>query len=229
MSGKLNRSITTAELIALNKFFAAGRGYKDLIRDMEKSFNVKMTKQEAKHFLESRSWAELLEWLTGEKIDTGDLDHIPEIEYKHFELLDKMLELSKQDNIEQNEDIERFNSGLYYIPSDVKYFNMPLYGEIITYKFKEPFVKCFLLNEKRKIEKIEDVPLSQDMPAFLMSIIRKINNSTIEFKGECSDLMKAENLEFPLYLYSTTDNIEKEHRENILNCELFKKYGFVAK
>ena len=229
MSGKLNRPITTAELVSLNKFFAAGRGYKDLIRDVEKSFGVKMTKQEAKHFFGSRSWSELLEWLTGEKIDTGDRDHIPEIEYKHFQLLDKMLELAKQDAIEQQRDIEEFNSKQYFIPADLRFFNLPLYGEIITYKFKEPFVKCFLLNEKRRVEKIEDVPLSQEMPSFLLSIIRKINSSSIEFKGNHFDILKAESLEYPLSVYSTTEEIVNDHLENICECALFRKYGIVWK
>ena len=228
MSGKLNRPITTAELIALNKFFGTGRGYKDLMRDMEKSFGIKMTKHEAKHFMIERSWSELLEWLTGETIDTGDLDHIPETDAKHFVLLDKMLELAKQDALERQNDIDEFNEKNYFIPADLKFFNLPLYGEIITYKYKEPFVKCFLLNG-RKIEKIEDVPLSQDMPPFLLNIIRKINGSFIEFHGSTSDMLKVEKLDYPISSYASIQDIEHGHLENITESKLFKKYGIIWK
>ena len=225
----LKRSITTLELIQLNKFFSAGRGYKDLIRDIEKQFKIKMTKQEARHFLETRSWSELLKWLTGEDIDTGDLDKIPEIKREHFELLDVMLKLSSSDKQEWDEELEAFKKETYYIPSDVKYFNMPLYGEIITYKYKEPFLKCFLLNDKHKIEKIEDVPVSNDLPHFLLTIIQVINHSFLEFKGKREDLFKTELLQQPLSAYVTSEDIETHHMKNIFESDLFKKYNIQFK
>lgn len=225
----IHRPITTTELIQLNKFFSAGRGYKDLKRDIEKEFHIKMTTQEAKQFMKNRSWSELLKWLTGDDIDTGDLDHIPAIEYKHFELLEQMIKFNKVDEAERVQELEEFMKGNYYIPDNVNFFNIPLYGEIITYKFKEPFLKCFLLNDKRKIDKIEDVPISEELPHFLLSIIRKINSSTIEFKGNQKDLFKIENLKQPITYYSTTEDIEREQLKNIFETPLFKKYNIVYK
>ena len=229
----LSRSITTQELIQLNKFFSAGRGYKDLIRDIEKQFKIKMSKQEAKHFLETRSWSELLKWLTGDDIDTGDNDKIPELKHESFQLLDLMLKLSQEDIKTMNEELNEFQSRNYYIPSDVKYFNMPLYGEIITYKYKEPFMKCFLLsdstNGKRKIEKIEDVPISEELPHFLLTIIQVINHSYIEFKGSRSDLFKCQSLEHTLGHYIVSEDIATQGLTNIFESELFKKYNIQFK
>ena len=197
----LHRPITTVELIQLNKMFSLNRGYKDLIRDFQKDFGVKLDKQTAKRFLENRSWTEVLKWLTGETIDTGDRDHIPEIDIKHYELLDKMLELNKIDEEERLNDIMNFESTSYTIPADTKFFNMPLYNEIITYKHRDPFLKCFLLNDKRRIDKIEDVPVSKDLPMFLLRILRVINTSEVEG--------------------------DDDSPTNIFKSDLFVKYGIV--
>ena len=183
-TSKLKRSINTNELLLLNSFFALGRGYKDLIRDMNKTFNVKMTKKEAKHFMESRSWCELLEWLTGEHIDTGDMDKIPQLEKQYYDSLFKMIEASKEQVAELQPLIDELdtlkNNNKLYLPHDVEYINMPMYGEIITYKRKEPFLKCFLLNEKGKIEKVEDVPITDERPELLLHILKAINTTYVE-------------------------------------------------
>ena len=47
----LKREINTIELIALNKMFSDNRGYKDLIRDFKKDFDVVLPKSKAKQFL----------------------------------------------------------------------------------------------------------------------------------------------------------------------------------
>ena len=174
----LSRSLTTIELININQMFCIERGYKDLIRDFKKSFNIKLDKQTAKRFMENRSWREVFKYLTGEDIEPED-DNIPKHSIKDYELLNEMLKVSAEDNEEINSLIEEFNNHDYYIEENVKYFNCPLYGEIIAYKRKEPFIKCFLLNEKRKIEKIEDVPITNQLPKLLLSMIRKINSSVI--------------------------------------------------
>ena len=132
----LGRGINTMELFQIQAMFASNRGYKDLIRDMKKDFGVDLPKATAKQFLANRSWTEVLEWLTGDHIDTKDRDVIPAIEHKHYELLQYTLKLNKQDEEERKHDIEEYMTGHYYIPENVKYFNFPLYGEIITYKYK---------------------------------------------------------------------------------------------
>lgn len=222
----IGRSITTLELIQLNQMFASTRGYKDLIRDFKKAFNVDLPKPMAKQFLTNRSWQEVLYWLTGDKIDTKDLDKIPEVEPKHYELLNKMLELNKQDEIERQQDLETFNQGNYYIPENVKYFNMPLYGEIIAYKYKDPAMKCFLLDAKTgKVTKIENVYISNEVPIFLLTIIRKINSSVIATKLTEQDLIQQ-----PEYMNMMTfEQAKIEGRTDIFESALFKKYNIVAK
>lgn len=216
--GVLRRSITTIELIQIQRMFSFNRGYKDLMRDFKHDFGVELPKQMAKQFIAHRSWREVLKWLTGEEIDTKDLDQIPQIEAKHYELLDVMIKLNKQDEEERVQDIERFNSQNYYIPSDVKFFNFPLYGEIITYRYKEPFLKCFLFDEStHRINKIEDVPVSNELPKFLLAIIRKINSSKIE--TDKIDI-NADNYQD----YITTEEIQQQNIKNIFNSDLFKKY-----
>lgn len=222
----LGRSINTSELIALQSMFACNRGYKDLIRDFKKDFNVDITKQQAKQFLEHRSWSEVLKFLTGDDIDTSDRDHIPEIEHKHYELLLKMLELNKADDAERRADITEFMQHDYYIPEVVKYFNFPLYGEIITYKFKEPFLKCFLLDPKtHKICKIEDVPVDNSLPEFLLNIIRKINDSKIITKLDYSNMIQKDNF---MHLV-TIEQAKQLNLSNIFDTPLFQKYQLTFK
>ena len=223
----LGRPITTIELIQLNKFFSYGRGYKDLIRDFKKCFNVDLPKKTAKEFMQSRSWSDVLYYLTGERIAPDD-SVIPETESKHFELLERMLEVNEQDNIERDKDLSVFESNEYYIPESVKFFNIPLYGEIITYKFKEPYLKCFLFtvgsNQRRKLDKIEDVPISNELPEFLLRIIRKINSSYIVV-DDTDKYIDTPNWNS---MIMKTD-AEMNHLTNILQCDLFLKYGIVAK
>lgn len=223
----LGRQITTIELIQLNKMFSYNRGYKDLIRDFKKCFKIDLPKSKAKEFMTNRSWSEVMLYLTGDKIEPAD-DNIPAIETKKFELLEQMLKVNNADKIEQDKDLCIFESGNYFIPKDVQFFNLPLFGEIITYKFKEPFLKCFLFsanaNQKRKLEKIEDVPLSNDIPSFLLRIIRKINSSwqVVDCVEDCVGL--------PNYNSMIEDkNIDEMKLTNILDTELFKKYSIVAK
>ena len=224
----LGRPITTIELIQLNKMFSFGRGYKDLIRDFKKCFNVDLPKKEAKEFMKNRSWKEVLGYLTNEKIEP-DNDTIPAIESKRFELLEQMLEINKKDNEEQEKDLYEFEQGNYYIPSSVKYFNLPLFGEIITYKFREPFIKCFLFstsaNQRRKLEKVEDIPLSNELPPFLLRILRKINYSAQAIDDKLSNHLEDVNYS---HLYEM-EEINKSGLKNILECDLFKKYSIVAK
>lgn len=226
----LGRPITTIELIQLNKMFSFGRGYKDLIRDFKKCFNVDLNKKIAKEFMMKRSWSDVLMWLTGEKIEAEN-DTIPAIESKRFELLEQMLEINSKDNEEQEKDLNSFESENYYIPPSVKFFNMPLFGEIITYKFREPFIKCFLFSanagQRRKLEKIEDIPLSDELPSFLLRILRKINYSAqaIEKGDKLSNHVGDINYG---HLYEM-EEIEKAGLKNILECDLFKKYSIVAK
>lgn len=219
----LGRSITAMELMLIQRMFATGRGYKDLIRDFQHTFNVSCSKQLAKQFLNHRSWQEVLLWLTGEVIDTKDLDKIPEIEYKHYSLLEKMIELNRKDEMERQDDISGLTKNQYYIPESVKYFNIPLYGQIITYKYKDPYLKCFLLDETRHITKIEDIPVSNQLPPFLLSIIKTINNSKILTNKTISELDTAPH---PIYDY-ITDLSNGE--VNIFDSEFFKKYGIVSK
>lgn len=222
----LGRSITTEELVIIQSMFASNYGYKDLIREFKKAFGIDITKQQAKTFMSHRSWSEVLTFLTNDKIDTSDRDKIPAIEHKHYELLLKMLELNKQDELERQKDLKDFLNGNYYIPENVKYFNMPLYGEIITYKYKEPFLKCFLLDEvTHKINKIEDVPVSNELPEFLLKIIKKINTSRILTKLDFSNMIQQSN-----YMnYVLMDDAKALGLVNILDSPLFQKYNIVVK
>lgn len=221
--GVLHRSITTIELMQIQRMFSFNRGYKDLMRDFKHDFGAELPKQMAKQFIAHRSWREVLKWLTGEEIDTKDLDKIPQIETKHYELLDAMIELNKQDEEERKRDIERFNSQTYYIPKAVKFFNFPLYGEIITYRYKEPFLKCFLFDETtHKINKIEDVPVSNELPAFLLAIIRKINSLKIE-----TDTIDINAGDYQNYI--TTEEIQQQNIKNVFDSELFQKYKLTFK
>ena len=68
--GVLHRSITTIELMQIQRRFSFNRGYKDLMRDFKHDFGVELPKQMAKQFIAHRSWREVLKWLTGEEIDT---------------------------------------------------------------------------------------------------------------------------------------------------------------
>lgn len=213
----LNREINTIELIALNKMFSDGRGYKDLIRDFKKDFNVDLPKAKAKQFMMNRSWKEVFKWLTGQDIEPAE-DSIPCLSRERCELLEKMaLEANNTKLVQQQqlEDFERFN---YYIPNDIKFLNMPLFGEIITYKFKEPKMKCFLLNEKGKIDKIEDVVISEDVPDFLLRILRKYNNSKIIGDVAIDPLNNI-----------SEDDAKEQRLMNIFESKLFKDYGFKGK
>ena len=222
----LRRSITTIELIQLNKMFSANRGYKDLIRDFKKDFGVDLPKDKAKQFLANRSWSEVLYWLTGDKINTKDLDKIPEYKTEYYELLEHMLKYNKLDEAERQKDIEEFIAGKYFIPENCKYFNLPLYGEIITYKFKDPYMKCFLLDDvTHKITKIEDVYISDKLPYFLLSIIRKINSSVIGTKLDNDAIIQD-----PNYMYLTPlSQCAAEGRVNIFASPLFQKYNITMK
>ena len=221
----LNRSITTVELIQIQRMFSFNRGYKDLIRDFKKDFGVELDKATAKQFIQNRSWREVLKWLTGDDIDTKDLDNIPAIERKQYDLLLQMLKLNKLDEQERQQDIEEFMKHDYFIPECVKYFNLPLYGEIITYKFKEPFLKCFLLDAKtHKISKIEDVPVSNELPNFLLNIIKVINRSMI------ATAIKQKVLDNPLTHIAEDDvKITQGQLLNICSCDFFKKYNICVK
>ena len=149
----LHRPITTIELIQLNKMFSSGRGYKDLIRDFKQCFNLELPKKQAKLFMNNRSWSEVLEYLTGDKIEPDDnLDHIEAQPSERFILLEQMLKLNEKDENERQQDLKEFENDNYYIPSDVKFFNLPLFGEIITYKHREPFSSLTL-----NLENVEDL------------------------------------------------------------------------
>lgn len=213
----LKREINTIELIALNKMFSEGRGYKDLIRDFKKDFDVDLPKSKAKEFMANRSWKEVFKWLTGQDIEPAD-DSIPCFTRERCELLEKMVIEAKKDNDERAQQLKEFEAFNYYIPDNIKFLNMPLYGEIITYKYKEPKIKCFLLNDKRRIDKIEDVIISEDLPDFLLRILRKYNNSKIIGDVALDPL----------------NNISEEEAKeqgliNIFDSVLFKDYQFVGK
>ena len=213
----LKREINTIELIALNKMFSEGRGYKDLIRDFKKDFNVDLPKSKAKQFMVNRSWKEVFKWLTGQDIEPAE-DSIPCLKRERCELLEKMVIEAKKDNDKRVEQLTEFESFNYYIPGNIKFLNMPLYGEIITYKYKEPKMKCFLLNDKRRIDKIEDVIISEDLPDFLLRILRKYNRSKIIGDVALDPL----------------NNISEEEAKeqgliNIFDSALFKEYEFVGK
>ena len=220
----LKRPLTTIELIQLNKMFSFGRGYKDLIRDFKKDFHIDLPKQLAKEFMFKRSWSDVLTYLTGEHIVPPDADDtIPQFESKRFELLEHMLAINKQDDLAREAELTDFESSNYFIPKDVKYFNLPLYGEIITYKWRDPFIKCFLfeteLNKRRKLKQIEDIPLSNELPPFLLRILKKINSSIHEVEHiDPSD---------PNSLHQACDI--PSDLTNILDTPLFKQYNIVAK
>ena len=224
----LGRPITTIELIQINKFFSSGRGYKDLIRDFKKSFNVDLPKKVAKDFMMRRSWSDVLMWLTGEKIEPAD-DVIPANDYKHFELLEKMIKVNEEDNIERNKDLDEFEKDNYYIPPNVKYFNLPLFGQILTYKWREPYIVCFMfsakLNEKRKLEKIEKIPVSDKLPSFLLRIIRKINQSLMLVDDNIDNHVGDVNYS---HLIEKDDERFKDLK-NIIDSQLFAKYDICIK
>lgn len=222
----LRRGITTIELIQLNRMFSGNRGYKDLIRDFKKDFNVDLPKDKAKQFLANRSWSEVLFWLTGDRIDTKELDKIPQYKTEYYELLEQMLRLNAIDEEERMKDINEFMSKDYYIPENCKYINMPLYGEIITYKFKDPYLKCFLLDDKtHKITKIENVYISDKLPHFLLSIVRKINSSVIGTKMTDKEIIQDPNC---MYLMSYPE-CESKNIVDIFSSDLFKKYNIMMK
>lgn len=223
----LKRPLTTTELIQLNKMFSFGRGYKDLIRDFKKDFHIDLPKPLAKEFMFKRSWSDVLTYLTGEKIVPPDADDtIPQLESKRFELLEHMLAINKADDIEREKELAAFEQSNYFIPSDVKYFNLPLYGEIITYKWRDPFIKCFLfeteLNKRRKLKSVEDIPLSNELPPFLLRILKKINSSIqVVERIYTSD---------PNSLHQRLmKDIDSTHLTNILDTPLFKQYNIAAK
>ena len=224
----LHRHITTIELIQLNKMFSSGRGYKDLIRDFNKCFNVELPKKQAKQFMNNRSWTEVLEWLTGDKIEPAD-DYIQPQPVQRFELLEQMLELNNEDEQERKQELDEFEQSNYYIPESCQYFNLPLFGEIITYKYREPFIKCFLFTnpkpgQRRQLEKIEDIPISDKLPSFLLRIIRKINASP----QETTDKNKQTNN--PNYHHMlASEEIAEQHLTDIFSSPLFQKYNIVAK
>lgn len=223
--GALNRPITTTEFMLIQKMFALNRGYKDLIRDFKKEFNLDIPKKLAKEWMTKRSWHDVFLYLTGDEIDTSDRDKIPEIEYKHYELLEKMIKVNKQDERERQEELKEFESGTYYIDENVKYFNFPLFGEIITYRFKEPFLKCFLPDPKTgKIVRIEDVPISSDLPEFLLRIVRKINSCCIKTEKTLREQLD-DSLLFPHY--ASDEYLSKA--TNVFDSKLFQKYNFTFK
>lgn len=213
----LKREINTIELIALNKMFSDGRGYKDLIRDFKKDFNVDLPKSKAKQFMANRSWKEVFKWLTGQDIEPAD-DSIPCLTRERCELLEKMALEANNMKLVQDQQLSDFEQYNYYIPGNIKFVNMPLFGEIITYKFKEPKLKCFLLNEKGRIDKIEDVIISEDVPEFLLRILRKYNSCKI-----IGDVALD-----PLNNISEED-AKEQGLMNIFNSALFRQYGFKGK
>lgn len=226
MTSRLSRPLTVLELLQIQRMFKFNRGYKDLIRDFKHDFGLILDKPTAKRFITNRSWQEVLEWLTGEKIAPADAV-IPELEPKKYELLDKleqMIKVNKADEEERQQQLKTFEKNNYYFSEDVKYFNFPLYGEIITYKFKEPFIKCFLIDvQSHKISKIEDVPISESMPEFLLRIIRKVNDSKILTKKTFQERIE-DNINTPYYV--SQEEAEKQGLENIFDSELFTTYGF---
>ena len=223
----LGRNLTTLELINITHIFSNNIGYKDLIREFDKQFNIKMDKANAKRLITNRSWHDVIKYLTGDDVDTKDLDVIPHIQQQHYELLTAMIKQNRQDEQERNADMDVFMNGNYFIPEECKYFNIPLYGQIITYKRKEPFIKCFLLkvetDGQRKINKIEDVPVSNELPAFLLNIIRKINNSSIITNDDTKIIQDN------LHTYVSAVNVKDQQLTNIFDSALFKKYNIAMK
>lgn len=223
----LNRPLTVLELINIQKMFASGLGYKDLIRSFKEQFHIDLPKAKAKEFMATRSWHDVILYLTGEEIEPPDAATlIPSYDMKHYLLLDKMIELYQQDKKEQDADLDIFEKGDYYIDEKVKFFNLPLYGEIITYRFKEPFLKCFLL-DKGKVKKIEDVPITDKLPEFLLRIVRKINSSVVRTEKELKDYINDPVL--CSILQHVRDAKECENKTDITESDLFKKYNFKVK
>ena len=213
----LKREINTIELIALNKMFSEGRGYKDLIRDFKKDFNIDLPKNKAKQFMINRSWKEVFKWLTGQDIEAAN-DSIPCLTRERCDLLEKMAIEANNTKLVQDQQLKVFESLNYYIPNNIKFVNMPLFGEIITYKYKEPKMKCFLLNEKGKINKIEDVIISEDVPEFLLRILRKYNSSKIIGDAAIDPLN-----------YISEDEAKQQGLMNIFDSAIFREYGFKGK
>ena len=219
----MTKQITPLQLLSISRTFDQNVSYKELIRAFKKEFDVQLTKAEAKELLTSRSWNKVFEKLTGETIDLANEDDvIRPIEPEKYELLEAMLKCSVEMGHEFESDVNEFLGHEYYIDEHVHYFNFPLYGEIITYKRKEPFLKCFLfdINSKgrRTINKIEDVPVSSDLPYFLLSIIKTINRTPIL----TSD--KQRTIDNPIdYIHTEQPHSQ---RTDIMQSALFIKYGF---
>lgn len=219
----MTQHLTPLNLLNISKLFDKDLSYKELIHAFKKDFGIKLSKAEAKELVESRSWSKVFTRITGEQIDIPAADDvIVPIEPEKYELLEAMLKCSVEIGKEFDDDINEFIQHDYFIPEETKYFNLPLYGQIITYKRKEPFLKCFLININNKgrkaIDKIEDVPVSKDLPRFLLEIVRKINYSPILTANH------------QLVLDNPIDYIEKtENKIDIFTSKLFVKYGFKAK
>lgn len=216
-------TLTPLNLLNISRLFDKSISYKELIHAFKKDFDIKLSKAEARELIESRSWSKVFVRITGENINlTDDADIIRPIEPEKYELLEAMLKCSVEIGKEFDDDINEFVGQNYYINEGVNYFNLPLYGQIITYKRKEPFLKCFLINVnskgKKTIDKIEDVPVSNDLPRFLLEIVRKINFSPIL----TTDHGKV--LDNPIdYIEDAADRVD------IFTTKLFIKYGFKSK
>ena len=231
--GVLGRSITGIELINIQKMFCEEYGYKDLIREFQKNLKVTLPKKKAKEFIKNRRWYDVFMWLTGEEIEPPDANTlIPNYSMKQYAMLDLMLKYDEEDKKVREKDIEEFEHGDYYIDENVKYFNFPLYGEIITYRFKEPILKCFLLNPKtHKIDKIEDVPVTDKLPNFLLRIFRKINFSVIRSQRKYEEVLNDPTMQPILSSVrtSTEDSEMLSHKVDITTSPLFAKYNFQVK
>ena len=215
------KTLTPLNLLNISKMFDKSMSYKELIHAFKKDFDIKLTKAEAKELIETRSWSKVFTRITGEHIEFAN-DTIQPIEPEKYELLEAMLKCSVEIGKEFDDDIDEFLQHDYFIPEDVSYFNLPLYGQIITYKRKEPFLKCFLINinakGRKSIDKIEDVPVSKDLPRFLLEIIRKINSSMILTSNH------------QLVLDNPIDYVENAgSATDIFTSKLFIKYGFKGK
>ena len=180
--------------------------------------------------MKERKWADILQWLTGDNIENIDetLQTIPEAPREHFELLEQMLNVAVKDMGEQEKDMKEFEACDYYIPESVNFFNIPMFGEIITYKLKEPFIKCFMFSnpsatQRRKLEKIEDIPISEEMPKFLIRLLRKINSSVVP-----TDNLEKYTKEPNYNSYIKTEDLPPNYK-NILESAFFKKYNIQVK
>ena len=231
--GVLGRSITGIELYNIQKMFCKEYGYKDLIREFQKEFEVTLPKQKAKEFIKNRRWYDVFMWLTGEEIEPPDVNTlIPNYSINKYAMLELLLKYDKEEKKVREHDLEEFESGDYYIDESVKYFNFPLYGEIITYKFKAPVLKCFLLNSKtHKIDKIEDVPVSDKLPNFLLRIIRKINFSVIRSCRKYEEVLNDPRMQPILSSVRTSPEDDEllSHKVDITTSPLFVKYNFQVK